>query len=167
MSTRLLHDRAQLLRFVTPEHEADLDVLVAVADLVRQSEDAQQVDVTLDSRGDLREGDAAGCGDVGDACGEAGGEGVQYVLDRRRAVVRPDQHGRVVGVEREWLPVGHFLLGAVEAVERRPVVGPADPAVGGPELELGDVGVAFHGVECGEQGCGVDAVPDGVLGDGH
>ena len=43
--------------------------------------------------------DAAGGGDVGEAGGEAGGQGVQQVLDRRRAVVGADEHGRVVGVE--------------------------------------------------------------------
>jgi hypothetical protein len=108
-----------------------------------------------------------GRGDVGDARGDARGQRVQQVLDRRRAVVRPDQHRRVVGVEGERLPVGHLLLGPVEAVDRRLVVGPVEPAVGGPELELGEVGIAFHGVERGEQRSGVDAVTDDVLDGGH
>ena len=42
--------------------------------------------------------------------------------------------------KRERLLVRHLLHGAVEAVDRRLVVGAADPAVGGPELELGDLG---------------------------
>src|SRR6185312_10863919 len=95
------------------------------------------------------------------------GQGVQHVLDRRRAVVRTDQHRRMVGVERERLTVVHLLLGAVEAVDGRAVVGPAHPGVGGPEAELRDVGIALHGVDRGEQGRGIDAVTDGVLGDGH
>jgi hypothetical protein len=92
---------------------------------------------------------------------------VQQVLDRRRAVVRPDKHRWVVGVERKRLPVGHLLLGAVKAMDRRLIVGSAEPAVGRPELELGKVGVAPHGVERGEQGRGVDAVADGVIDGGH
>src|SRR5262245_19635096 len=56
----LLHDRAQLLRIVAAQREADPDLLVAVADLVGQSEDAEQVNVALDGRGDLGQGDAAG-----------------------------------------------------------------------------------------------------------
>src|SRR5262249_4540377 len=63
--------------------------------------------------------------------------------------------------------VGHLLLGAVKAVNRRLVVGSAEPAVGGPELELGEVGVAPYGVDRGEQGRGVDAVADAVLDGGH
>ena len=42
--------------------------------------------------------DAAGGGDVGDAGGEAGGQGVEQELHRGRAVVGADEHGRVVGV---------------------------------------------------------------------
>ena len=51
----LLHDRAQLVRVVAAQREADPDLLVAVADLVRQPVDAQQVNVALDGRGDLGE----------------------------------------------------------------------------------------------------------------
>ena len=82
-------------------------------------------------------------------------------------VVLADEDGRVVGVERERLLVGHLLHGAVEAVDRRLVVGAADPLVRGAELELGDVVVALHGVDRGEQGRGVDAVAGGVLDGGH
>ena len=79
----------ELLGVVAAEHEADADLLVAVADLVRQPEDAEQVDVALDGRLDRVEVHAAGRGDVGDAGGEAGGEGVEQELDRRRGVVPP------------------------------------------------------------------------------
>src|ERR1700750_3049341 len=55
----LLHDRAQLVRVVAAQREADPDLLVAVADLVGEPEDAEKVDVALDGRGDLGQGDAA------------------------------------------------------------------------------------------------------------
>ena len=53
---RLLDDPAQLLGVVAAHLEADPDALVAVADLVGQAEDAEQVDVTLDGRLDLGAG---------------------------------------------------------------------------------------------------------------
>src|SRR6476646_5673513 len=105
-SAGLLDYRAQLLGVVAAQSKAHPDLLVAVADLVRQPEDAQQVNVALDGRGDLGESDAAGGGDGGDTCGEAGDQGVQQVLGRCRAVVLADQHGRVVGGEGERLAVG-------------------------------------------------------------
>ena len=93
---------------------------------------------------------------------------MQDVLDRCRAVVAADQHGRVIGVEHVRLGVLHLLHGAVEAVDRRLVVGAADPLVAGAELELGDLVVALDGVEGGEQGGGVDAVADRAVDDvGH
>ena len=73
----------------------------------------------------------------------------------------------MVGVEDERLLVLHLLHGAVEAVQRGLVVGAADPAVGGTELELADLRRGPHGVERGEQGGRVDAVADRVVGGGH
>ena len=112
---RLLDDLAQLLGVVALHVEGDLDLLVAVADLLGQAEDAEQVDVALDGGGDLGEVHAARGGDVGHAGGQAGGQGVQQVLDRRRAVVGADEHGRVVGVGGVRGGVAHLLLGAEEA----------------------------------------------------
>ena len=75
---------------------------------------------------------------------------MQYVLDWRRRLVGPNQHGRMVGVEGTGLAVLHLLTGTVEAVNRRLVVGTVDPLVGGAELELGDLRVAFDGIDGGE-----------------
>ena len=47
---------AQLLGVVAAQREADADLLVAVADLVGQAEDAEQVDVALDGGLDLGRG---------------------------------------------------------------------------------------------------------------
>ena len=92
---------------------------------------------------------------------------MEQEFHRRRGVVLADEHGRVVGVVGERLLVGHLLGGAVEAVDRRLVVGAVHPFVGGSELELGDLGRRPDSVERGEQRCGVDAVADRVVGHGH
>src|SRR5436189_1455371 len=46
-------------------------------------------------------------------------------------------------------------------------MGTAEPAVGRPELELRQLGVALHGVERREQRRGVDPVANGVFDGGH
>ena len=88
----------------------DPDLLVAVADAaVGEAEDAEEVDVALDGGADLGELDAAGGGDVRDACGQAGGDGVQQVLHRGRRVVGADEDRRVVGVDLGRVQVLHLL----------------------------------------------------------
>ena len=91
---------------------------------------------------------------------------VQQVLDGRRRVVLTDQHLGVVGLDDGDVLVLHLLQRAVEAGDLRPAVGAALPGVAGPELELGDLGLALHRVEGGEQGRDVDAVAAGALGAG-
>ena len=164
----LFDDLAQLGGVVALELEADLDLLVPVADSVAEAEDAEQVDVALDSGLDLGEVDLASRRDVGDAGGEAGGQGVQHVLDRRRGVVGADEYDRMIGVEDMRVGVLHLLHRSVEAVNGRLVVGAADPFVGRPELELGDLVVALDGIEGGEKGVGIDTVAGRrVGGRGH
>src|SRR4051794_16014426 len=121
----LLDDGGELLGIVAAEAEAHLDLLVTVADLVGEAEDPEQVDVALHRRLDGFQVDAACGGDVGDAGGQAGGQRVEQELHGRGTVVVADEHGRVVGVEGEGPLVGHVLHGAVEAVQRRAVVGAA------------------------------------------
>src|SRR5690242_16955493 len=89
----LLDQLRELLRGrVAVDREAHPDLPVSVPDAVVQPEDAQQVDVALDGRLDPVQGDAAGCGDVGQPRGEAGGDGVQQEFHRRDALVRSEEH---------------------------------------------------------------------------
>jgi hypothetical protein len=60
------------------------DLPVAVADVVGEPQDAEQVDVALDGRGDPPQRDPPGGGDVRQARGEARGDGVQQELNRGR-----------------------------------------------------------------------------------
>ena len=85
---------------------------------------------------------AADGGDVADAGGEAGGEALEQELDRRRAVVGADEHGRVVGVGDERRLVPLLAAGAGEVVDGDAAVGAGDPACPGAELELGELGLA-------------------------
>ena len=144
-AARLLDDLAQLrVVGVALDVEGDPDLLVAVADrAVGQAEDAEQVDVALDGRADLgevrRRGRRRCCAMPG---GQAGGEGVQQVLDRGRRVVGARRAPR--GGRRSTtvtVLVLHLLHGAVEAVDLRPAVGAALPGVAGAELELRDLRV--------------------------
>ena len=59
--------------------------------------------------------DATCCGDVGDACRQAGGQRVQHAFDRRRADVLTAQHGRVIRLGRESHLVAVFTAGAGES----------------------------------------------------
>src|SRR5262245_34324651 len=63
--------------------EANRDVAVAVADLVRDAEDAAKVDVALDEGSHPVELDAAGGGNVADPGGQASRESMKQPLDRR------------------------------------------------------------------------------------
>ena len=99
-----------------------------------------------------------GSGDVGQACGQAGGERVQNVFDRGGTVVPADEDGRVVRVEVEAAFVGSLFADAEEAVDGAAAVGTVDPFVAGSELELRRFGRGLDRVECGEEGGGVDAV---------
>ena len=93
------------------------DLPVAVANIVGEPKDAEQVNVTLDGGGDPPQGDAASGSDVCQACRDAGGDGVQQELDRRRTLVRSHEDRRVIGVVAERARAGRILLsGAVKAL---------------------------------------------------
>ena len=156
---RLFDDLAQLLgRGVALDLEVDADLLVAVADLVRQSEDAPQVDVTLDRRLDGGQLHAAGGGDVGDARRQTGCQTVEQDLDRGRPLVLADEHLGVVAVVLEVALVAVRATGSVEGLDPATAVGAGLPLVGRPELELGQLGLLTDHVDGGEQVGRVDAV---------
>jgi hypothetical protein len=56
-------------------------------------------------------------------------------------------------------PSAAASTGIAQSVDRRLVVGTAEPAVGGPGLERGQILVVAYGVERGAQRRGVDPVP--------
>ena len=70
--------------------ESERDLSVAVA-LRLEAEDAVEVDVSGHGRANLGQVDLASRGDVGEAGGEARGEGVEDELDGCRAVVPADE----------------------------------------------------------------------------
>ena len=95
----LLDELLELGRLVPAHLEADLDPTKAPAYLVRQPEDAEQVDVTLERRLDLRQRHSPGGCDVGQTRRQAGRQSVKDELDRRHATVTADEHRRMVGVD--------------------------------------------------------------------
>ena len=106
----------RLARVVTLEVDANPDLLVAVADLVGQPEDAPQIDVPLDRGFDRGQGDPAGSRDVGHPRGEAGGQGVQEELHGSRAGSCPTSTS---GWSASYLEtaVDQFLAGTGETVD--------------------------------------------------
>jgi hypothetical protein len=91
---------------------------IAIANIIGEPKDAEQVDVTFHGRGDPTQGDASGGGNVREACREASGDGMQQELDWRGTVVRPYKDRWVIGVVREWDRAGRVLLsGAVKALD--------------------------------------------------
>src|SRR6476661_7690912 len=100
--------------------ERNPDLLVAVANgAVGQSEESKQVDVSFNGRGDLVQIDPTRCRNVGNAGGEAGSNGMEHELDRRRSMILADQNRRMVGVKRGDVFVLHFLHRAVEVRQLR------------------------------------------------
>jgi len=93
---------------------------------------------------------------------------VQQVLGRVGALVGPEQQRGLAGVDLEGLGPGGVLgAGAEEALDRRAVVGPVDPAVGGAELEAPELGLLLEQVERGVELLGVHAVAHRVGGGAH
>ena len=68
----------------------------------------------FNGRGDLVQIDPARGRNVGNAGREAGSNGVQHELDRRRRMILANQNRRMVGVKRGDVLVLHFLHRAVE-----------------------------------------------------
>src|SRR6185295_9057026 len=112
----LLHEPTQrLVVSVSFNMERNPDLLVAIADrTVGESEKSEQVDVALHSGRDLVQIDPARGRNVGNAGREAGSNGMEHELDRRRRMILANQNRRMVGVKRGDVFVLHFLHSAVE-----------------------------------------------------
>ena len=159
-----LHDLAQLLlRCVAADAERHADALEAVAGLVVDAECAAHVHLAGDGRLDGRELHLARRRHVDDRRRQAGRERVQQVLGRVRAGVGAEQDRGLTGVELERLAASRVLAArGVEALDRRAVMRPIDPAVGGAELEPRQLRLRLDQVQRGEHPVGVHAVADAV-----
>src|SRR5688572_28119240 len=73
--SRLRHDLLELARRrIALDLEGDVDLLVAVAHVGRQAEQAREIDLAFDGRCNAGELHATRSGDIADAGGEARGE---------------------------------------------------------------------------------------------
>ena len=111
------------------------------------------------------ERDAAGGGDVGHARHQARAERVEEELDRASGPGRRRRAPRG-GRRRRRTPATWRVLaaGAGEGLDGGAAVGADHPAVGGPELELGQLPAAPHHVDGAEELRDVDAVGGHGLG---
>ena len=117
---RLRDDRLDfLLRRVGVDLERHLDVVVAVAHVAVDAEDAADVHLAFELRLDRAQLDAAILRDGGDAGGEAAREADEHVLDRRDALVLGREDLGMVGVEGR-LGLVLLLLAEAEEALRRP-----------------------------------------------
>ena len=103
-----------LLGRVGVDVEGDLDVVVAVAHVAVDAEDALDVHRAFELRLDRPQLDAAILRDGGDAGRQAAREADEHVLDRRRAEILGGEDLRMIGLERE---LGLVLLLLAEPVE--------------------------------------------------
>ena len=98
---RLRDDRLDLLlRRIRVDLERDLDVVVAVAHVAVDAEDAADVHRAFELRLDRPQLDAAILRHRGDAGGQAAREADEHVLDRRDAVILGGEDLRMIGLER-------------------------------------------------------------------
>src|SRR5688500_2943668 len=85
---RLRHDLVEFARRrIALDLEGDIDLLVAVAHVGGEAEEAGEIDLAFDCRCDLGELYATRGGDIANAGGEAGSECVKQELDRGRGIV--------------------------------------------------------------------------------
>src|SRR5688572_2622714 len=75
---RLRHDLVELAcRRIALDLEGDVDLLITVAHVGGEAEQAGEVDLAFDCRCDPGELDATRGGDIADACSEAGSKGMK------------------------------------------------------------------------------------------
>src|SRR5690606_10126629 len=140
--------------------ERDLDVLVAVAHVAIDAEDALDVHLALEPRLDAAELDAAVLRDRRNAGREAAREPDEHELDRRRAEILGRKHFRVIRLERELGLVLVLLAEAVEALHGRAAVGTVAPLASGTPGEHRGFGRLLQRLARGQQRLYVDSVID-------
>ena len=93
---------------------------------------------------------------------------MQQILGRVGAGVGAEQDRRLARVDHELLAAsGVLATRGVEPLDRRSVMRPVDPAVGGAELELRQLRLVLDQIQRGEQLLGIHAVADRVGHCGH
>ena len=126
-----------LLRRVSIDVEVHVDAAEAVADVRISPEDAQDVHLALDRRGDRPKLDPTALCNRGDAGREAATERGEDNLHGRGTTVFRGEDRRVIGVKRERVLVLVLLAQPRVARHGRLAVGAMDPAGGRAPGELG------------------------------
>src|SRR5215469_11374196 len=158
---RLRHERLDVfLRRVGIDLEGDLDVVVAVAHVAVDAEDAVEIHLPFELRLHRAQLYAAVLRNRGHTRREAARETDQHQLDWRRAVVLGSEHLGVIGLERELRPVLLLVPEPMEALDGRCGVGPVPPLAGRTPGEFGGLGRVLQCFPCGQQCVDVDAVFD-------
>src|SRR5262245_43033240 len=156
---RLLDDLLQFLaRRIAFDLEADRDVAIAVADFIRDAEDAPKVDIALDEGPDLGELHPSGGGDISDPGGQTGRQCVQQPFDRRRRAICAAQYRRMIAIGGIGLDMFVRAARAMEVGHGGAAVGAVEPFVAGTELKFGQVGLAGDEVDRVDEGRRIDAV---------
>ena len=157
-----LHDLAELFLWGVARHvKRHADPFEPVARFIVHAQRAAYVHVASERRLDGREFDLARRGHVDDRCRQASGERVQQVLGRVGARVAAEQDRRLPRVDHKLFAASGVLpAGGVKALDRRTVMRPVDPAVGGAELEPRQLRLRLDQIQRREQFLGVHAVAD-------
>jgi hypothetical protein len=159
-------DWSTMARSVAVDGEFDANALIAVADVLRQAQDAAKVHVAFDRGLDAVQLHTSRRGDVRDAGGQAARQRDQQEFNRGRAGVVADEHCRVVGIELEHAHVLMLAAGTAERLDAAAAVGPAHPLIPGAKLEVRERRRPLDGVDRGEEGRRVDAVQRNRLAPG-
>src|SRR5688572_6066387 len=165
---RLRDDRLDvLLGRIRVDVEGHLDVVVAVAHVAVDAENALDVHGPLDFRFDRPELNTTILCDRGDAGGQAAGQTDEHVFDRRGTEILGGKDLRMVRFERELGLVLLLFAESVKALDLRVGVGAVLPLAGCPPFEFRCL---RRGLQCfprGQQCPYVDAVVDTQLSHGE
>ena len=130
----------------------------AVAHILVDAEDAEEVHVGLERRLDRVQLDAAALRNGGDARREAARQAGEHDLDRRRRVVLGGEHLRVIGVDGEGLAARLLRPQPEEGADGRAAVRAVQPLAAGAPLELGGLGGLLSASRAPSRAVDVDAI---------